>query len=781
MNRSDLRQKRSISKSSPLSKRPKLDFTLRTRSSTKESNDGKDFKESPGSKNYENKSNRNFPSDSDWDDDFSGDMLEKVCLIADLSQAIVNNEPSTERVEYAKAQLFESNTVNPIVDSPEKVDSNEEVEKLKQQLGKLQEQLKTKEGEVHILRSQLKQNEDAKLAAALQNIKVVEEVQKKFSEKISTTEKELETTKTKLQFKNMEYKTLSERCRQLEYNISKNKLGGTSSSQIDGVKGLTSFSQCTQKTNYKETNDNKIATTDNYKEEVIKFEFPTIDCHEGIQLSEVLSPEFFESIEEPSVVPFYSYGSKSNYHTSSLDQDKREKYKWSDLPKQKVWIKQLYKPVTSLFTCKSFCHKETKERIRKVFDSCKQILDHSKEVLLFLEKLNFHNSEHDNSDQSLLENEDEVKVISIKRLLEGKKLVIDECSIESRRSLALIFALMSSSQVMTDLVKNDFNFLALLKVLAATIGNLRKPLRYTGVLAGITLIIQRLLLEKNLEKNILKCTNEVVEEIIFARPKLDVLMEVVNVLSAGRNHPDFLSNICRKASLDSYALYMDSKLRQAMFFTKNACPLKLLCMQIMGLSCLPSNKFIRCTLTNCIIKWINNSINTPHSKTIKWLPINSTLNEGDRCFDVTECLVYLLILCLKDYNTSFPHTNTASAKSVNHFNETDFQKVKLMSIIGHGAVLLKRILKADQRQLHDNTHSLRFAIMLKALMPQKTDINQKDNINHTTLVQTEAISWLIDSLESDLKSQDYSMKQSTYSISDEDILSALKIDDSKIY
>lgn len=788
MNRSNTRQKRSISKSSPLSKRPKLDFNLRANDSLPNTKDNipngsceKNSKNScPTGNLVESKVKRNFNAEPDWDDDFSGDMLEKVCLIADLSQAMVNSQTVTEITNKPKVQIFDGAKLSSELIITK---GNEELEKLKAEFQDLLEKFKTKEGEVHILRSQLKQNEDMKQAAALQNIKVIDDIQKKCNEKLGLTEKELETCKTKLQFKDMEYKTLSERYRQLEYSISKSKLIESQASQADACKTTRGFSEVfNQKFHNKEgeSDCNSSTSLNKSNDNVPDFEFDIFTNHEGKSLEKCLCPEFFEFIEEPNVVHFYIFGSGRNYRQSKLEYEKREKYRWSDLPKPKLFLKDFHNSVSGLFVCESFSHKESKCEVEEILKSCEKILQHNKEILTFLEKLHLQNCENDDSDQSLLENEDKVEVLTIKTLLRGQKLTSEECGIEGRRTLALVSALMTTSQVAVDFVKAKLDFVEILKSIAGTIGSLRRPLRYTGILVGILFILRRLLAEKNLEKEMLKLINEVVEEIIFSRPKLDVLIEVVRVLAAGKNHFDFLTALCRKASLDSCSLYMDSKLKQAMFFTKNACPLKLLCMQIMGLACLPSSKNIRWELTDSVIKWLNNSINTPKHKEIKWLPTNSFLNEDDRCFDVTECLLYLLTLSLKDYHLGFPLQERAEDSSSYHQRtERDIKKRHLISIVGHGAVLLKRILRTDQRQLHDSLYSVRFAVLLNSLVLGKSEFSQR---NQLSSVQSEAIFWLTESLEGDLKNQEYCAKPSTSTIPETDILSALKIDDeSKIY
>ncbi|KAK6625483.1 hypothetical protein RUM43_005781 [Polyplax serrata] len=699
-------------------------------------------------------------------------MLEKVCLIADLSQAMVNNETTGEKVEKAKVQLFKGNNVSPGLESSNAKEIND-LGKLQSELRELKDKFKTKEGEVHILRSQLKQHEDTKQAAALQNIKVIDDIHKKYNEKITLTEKELETLKTKLQFKDMEYKTLSERCRQLEYCISKSKQNDTQASQAENAKNIGGFSQMQSQRCQTQIGPRNVGGKSN--EFFKSLEFEVSFRHEGKYLQKCLCPEIFEFVEEPSIMHLCSPRTPmSNQDKPKLKFDKREEYNWNDLPKQSNYLKDIYESLSSLFGEVTFNRRETRRKVEAILDTCEKILIHNKEVLMFLDKLHLQSCEYDDSDQALLENEDEVNVLTIKSLLSSKKLSEDECGVEGRRILGLVFALMDTSQIVTDLIKKKPDFVETLKLSATAIGNLRRPLIYTGILCGMCFVLRKLLLEKNLDKSIVKTINMTVEEIIFTRPKLDVLAEVVNVLGAGRNHLEFLSALCRKASLDSCSLYMDSKLKQAMFFTKSACPLKLLCMQIMGLAGLPASRNIIWYLTESLIKWLNNCISIPENKKLNWLPTNE---EDERCFNVTECLLYLLTLCLKDYRGRYlrPGAYEREDGVTEQVESSTENKLNChISIIGHGAILLKRILKTDQRQLHDNSYSLRFAVLLNSMRISKSE--------RLKPVQKDAVSWLTDSLEGDLRIQDCYMRQSTSAISEVDVMSALRIsDETKIY
>lgn len=738
MSKANMAQKRSMGKRSPLSKRPKLDFTSgisdspgsRTRSST--NGYYSSTKENAAVPAPEKKV-QNVAACSDWgDDDISGDVLEEVCRLTDLSQAMAANEPIEEIRRPAPIST-------PVQEK--KMNIAEELERIKLENEKLSEKLKTKEGEVQILRSKLNQENESKMNDTLHSKKLVDDVQQKCNEKISAMVKELEAMKTKLEFKDLEVKSL--KCKQMETSASKIRLVEPEAMHVD----------------FRKMNSSQMIPVQKHKEEIaveesVNFNFPDeYFPHEGKALADLICPEFFKFIEEPDIIPLYTSHNGSNCHMSRLDFDKREKYKWSGLPKQNIFIKDTYNVVSNLFLCENFSEKKIKIVIEQLLRTCVTILTYQKDVLIFLEEIQRSYSENDDIDISLLENEDEVYVIPIKKLLNGEKIKKEECAIEARRTLALILSMIQSSQSVLVTISQNFELLTIMKDLATSIGNLRRPLRYTGLLISIVLIIKEILNLKNLSEELQTLAREIIQEVIFARPKLDVFREVILALQVGRHHFNFISSLCRKGS-DESLLYMDSKLQQACFFTKDTCPLKLLNIQIMGLAGLPCSRKIRGDLANCIINWLNFLMDTSHCQKISWLPCNPVTENEDRCFDISECLVYLLNLCIRDYKKSSEKVD------------------ELVEVIGNGAALMQRILKTDQRLFHDHIYNLRFAVELKTV-----------NLKNVSPIHSKAISWIINLFESDLKNQDGCVKQNINEISDKNLMVALKINDndSKIY
>lgn len=77
----------------------------------------------------------------------------------------------------------------------------EENSKLKSENGKLLEKCVTKEGEVSILRTQLKTSQVAADNARLEKIKVQERVQMEWTDKLATANKQLQDLMTQLDFK----------------------------------------------------------------------------------------------------------------------------------------------------------------------------------------------------------------------------------------------------------------------------------------------------------------------------------------------------------------------------------------------------------------------------------------------------------------------------------------------------------------------------------------------------------------------------------------------------
>lgn len=731
----------------PQAKRPKLDFTPKVtghQSPSKAKDLMNGFLETnnnPSDADLTNQKRVSSASLPDWDDDeeFSSDMLEKVCMFADFSQAMANSQPSAKEVDVSP-KPYQKRTISERSANESKLDMSEELDKLRLENKKLSENIKTKEGEVQILRSQLKQTQDAKQAETLNNIRIMEEMQSSYREKIEATQKEYDAAKTELQFKELELKSLLERCKQLESTATKIRLIEPQSAQLESK----SSSVHGKKSKHAEMDPGSSA-----KGKPLTFNFPVQIIHEGQKLERLMCPEYFTSSEEQSVISLYKFSKGCGFHVSSLDFDKREKYKWSGLPKQSTFVKDTYNLISNLFLQENFRQKIARELLDDLLKISIDILKYQKDLLTFLEELQEKNSEFDDSDYYLLENEEEVCSITVKALLDGGKINNEECGIESRRILAVLLSIVLSSQTGVELLVENADFIRLLKDLVVSIGNLRKPIRYTGILAGITLLLHEILNHKDLKSDVATVLCEIIGEVIFARPKLDVLTLVVEALANGGNHEGFVHSLCRRGSVESCALYMDSKLHQAMFFTKNACPLKLLCIQIMGLSCIPVNRTMKWSVTLSIVKWLNRMMGTPFSHKIKWLP--TTSGSEDKCFDIMECLVYLLNSCLKDYLSTFNHRN---------------ENTELLSILGDGCLLFRRVLKSDQRLLSENPHFVRFATLIR-------------NLNASTGLQphqSEAVSWILE-LESDLKNQEGCAKFNASYFSDKVILDALKIND----
>ncbi|KAL0272011.1 UNVERIFIED_CONTAM: hypothetical protein PYX00_005149 [Menopon gallinae] len=745
MNRTNTTPRRSMGRPQP--KRPKLDFTTKPISHTSPSkskdcvNGSVVVNNNPLNADITNEKGVNIASLPEWDDDeeFSSDMLEKVCMFADFSQAMANSQPSVKEVDGIQKHALKRTISERNVNERES-DALDELTRLKVENKKLLENIKTKEGEVQILRSQLKQNQDAKQAEAFNNIKIMEEMQTSYREKIEAAQKEYDAAKTELQFKELELKSLSERCKQLEATTTKIKLVEPQSAQLDSKSSITPG---------KKLKDAEADFSNFTNEEPLTFNCPVQTVHEGQKFGRLLCPEYFTFAEEPSVISLYKFSKGCGFHVSSLDFDKREKYKWSGLPTQSVFVKDSYSLISELFLQENFTQKIARELMTQLLKGSIGILKYQRDLLTFLEHLQEKNSEFDDSDHSLLENEEEVFSITVKDLLDGKKINKEECGIESRRILAMLVSVVLSSRSSLKLLVENIDFMYLLKDLVVSIGNLRKPIRYTGILAGITLLLNEFLKYAELANDVVRLLCEIIGEVIFARPKLDVLTLVVEALANSGNHESFVHALCRRGSVESCALYMDSKLHQAMFFTKDACPLKLLCTQIMGLSCIPVNRSMKWSVTFSVVKWLNRMMDTSFSRKIKWLP--TTSENEDKCFDVMECVVYLLNSCLKDYLSNFNHRN---------------ESTELLSIVGDGCLLFRRVLKSDQRLLHENSHYVRFATLLR-------NLNAPAGLQ---LHQSQAIGWILE-LESDLKNQEGCGKPNASYFSDKVILDALKIND----
>ncbi|XP_044728176.1 ATR-interacting protein mus304 [Chrysoperla carnea] len=107
-----------------------------------------------------------------------------------------------------------------------------EIERLKDENKKLSEKFITKEGEVTILRNQLKQTQKTIDTIRIEKMQSLEKQKIEWSEKISALNTNLNSAKSELEIKNLEVMTLTNRCRSLESATVK-KINILSQSQAD--------------------------------------------------------------------------------------------------------------------------------------------------------------------------------------------------------------------------------------------------------------------------------------------------------------------------------------------------------------------------------------------------------------------------------------------------------------------------------------------------------------------------------------------------------------------
>lgn len=135
-------------------------------------------------------------------------------------------------------------------------------------------------------------------------------------------------------------------------------------------------------------------------------------------------------------------------------------------------------------------------------------------------------------------------------------------------------------------------------------------------------------------------SRSILAEIILSRPKLDVLGEVVSTLSAGAHHDGLAPALCRKSPADTSALYMDARLQQALFFTRDACPLKLLQIQVETLAHFCNSPSALMVITRKFTSWFN-SLMARSLKPQLWL-----FPSSEQCCNILKCFCYLLTLAV---------------------------------------------------------------------------------------------------------------------------------------
>lgn len=129
---------------------------------------------------------------------------------------------------------------------------------------------------------------------------------------------------------------------------------------------------------------------------------------------------------------------------------------------------------------------------------------------------------------------------------------------------------------------------------------------------------------------------KILADLILTRPKLDVLREIISTLCAGAHHKD-LQNLCKRSPPDTSTLYMDSRLQQALFVTRDACPVKLLQIQAKTLAHLSNSASAVVEITQTFTQWL-------HSVLANAFRPPSWLFPDYECCNILECFCYLLTL-----------------------------------------------------------------------------------------------------------------------------------------
>lgn len=416
------------------SKRPKLDSDLRKPSYTAESA-------------------RLIP---EWDDDLNGDLLEEVCIIAELSQ--VPREAGKPHIPVKTAE------------SPLEAENR-----------KLKEALKTREGEVGILRSQLKQNHNAKQNESLNHRKNLDKLEERHKANIESVKKQLERLQSEIEFKDLEVKGLVEKCKQLEVKSPGVNFVQPGFVAVEEKKNLFSLSQAISAKSKPNQKRHSVEAAVETNTVIVLKNKERKTKGEGERLALLLNPSFFRSREEPSLIPMYA--SNPSYR-ESLDHAKSDKYKWVGLPKYTPRLHLLQPILINLLQSEEFSSKLLSEVHNITLDIAKQLV----ELLKFLNKLPM-SVEHD---KALLSNMDPGRSWSLADILSDDLLHPVEKAVEARRMLGAICCIAKSSQAALKTLAS-LQLITLLHEIVVQIGKQLRPVEFSGVCLGILFFLQIIL------------------------------------------------------------------------------------------------------------------------------------------------------------------------------------------------------------------------------------------------------------------------------------------------
>ncbi|KAJ8880417.1 hypothetical protein PR048_016886 [Dryococelus australis] len=232
-----------------------------------------------------------------------------------------------------------------------------------------------------------------------------------------------------------------------------------------------------------------------------------------------------------------------------------------------------------------------------------------------------------------------------------------------------------------------FGFLTLLRDLCTAIRQERRALAYTGVLAGVV----SLLIASRIsccvfpeESNRLLC--EIVKEVVFCRPRIEVVVVLVDLLCVTNTDAQIGRSLCRNCSKDKYI----EKCRVVYFHSEDSCVLQVLCC-LLESQRLPAG--VHADLCHQMVRWLSGSFLAP-SQGPHWLQptvddVRPTCACRRRVAEVTCNLLHRAFIDFVELSQSC--SNSISVYSAGSRRMEMCVQQKLRNSLRAGIVLIHRL------------------------------------------------------------------------------------------
>ncbi|CAK1589346.1 unnamed protein product [Parnassius mnemosyne] len=464
----------------------------------------------------------------------------------------------------------------------------EENSKLKSENGKLLEKCVTKEGEVSILRTQLKTSQMTADNARLEKIKVQEKVQMEWTDKLTAVNNQLQDLRTQLDFKNLEITSIKEKCKMLE--SSKVKL-----TQVTVAKNDISTSHRHNNSNaipcdYLASQLKRVKTvtknvqTENHTSPYI-LQLNVVYRDEQGKLNQVLPLTVEPSAEQHLLL---EYNEKLQRPTDSIHNRCKVFSTFHRIPNtpspnkvsstNRITLSDIYEDLAFIAA-----DKDVENVHRSYINIFRAAQSSLKEIVLQLETLKQRTTTafQKEMDEKYIEATASFLVVTDEDLICGKPLYKEEQAITARRITAIVYHILENSKAAQLLSIEDDDastgqedtIIELTNRICTLLDDTACAILYSGLLQSVTKLLGRVLTHQQTNKTLIL---NIIKTVIDSRPMLFVSCETLRILRV-LTSTEPLENFCCGGNTGNLKLDYD---QGVILYKKDSCFLQVLLKQI---------------------------------------------------------------------------------------------------------------------------------------------------------------------------------------------------------